>query len=81
MPRDAEQELLDFVRAHVVPKRRRVAADTPLFERRLVDSMNILKLVGYVERELGRQLRTRELVMSNFRTVRTIARTFLDDAR
>lgn len=79
MPSKAEDKLLAYVRAHVAPKTSRVTVATPLFERHVVDSMNVLKLVGYVERALGRRLRTPELIMSNFRTVRTIAHTFLDE--
>lgn len=39
--------------------------------------MNILYLIGYVEKALGRRLNDDEIVMSNFRTVRVIANTFL----
>lgn len=40
--------------------------------------MNILYLIGYVEKALGRRLTDDEIVMSNFRTVRVIAHTFLN---
>jgi acyl carrier protein len=43
--------------------------------------MNILDLIGYVETALGRRLEDDEIVMSNFTTVRAIARTFLTDGR
>ena len=39
--------------------------------------MNILYLIGYVEKAIGRRLTDDEIVMSNFRTVRVIANTFL----
>ena len=76
---DAEDELLDFVRS--ISRRgmaRRVNADTSLFEARALDSMNVLELVGYLERRLGRRLTDDEIVMSNFRSVRAMAGKFLE---
>jgi acyl carrier protein len=80
MPEPERERLLDFVRKRLVKNRRlRVEGQTPLFEKRLIDSINILYLIGYVEKALGRRLRDDELVMSNFRTVETIVSTFLRD--
>ncbi len=74
----SSERLLDFVRRRLLKqKQERVDADTPLFESRLIDSINILYLIGYVEKGLGRRLTDDEVVMSNFRTVRVIANTFL----
>jgi acyl carrier protein len=76
MPRSSEDELLQYVRRELAP-RRRIGLETPLFERGRIDSMNVLRLIAYVERALGRRLRSRELVMANFRTVRAISVRFL----
>jgi acyl carrier protein len=78
MPDPECERLIDFVRKRLVKNRRlTVEGQTPLFEKRLIDSINILYLIGYVEKALGRRLRDDELVMSNFRTAETIASTFL----
>jgi acyl carrier protein len=78
VPDPISERLLDFVRRRLLKQKGvRVDADTPLFESRLIDSMNILYLIGYVEKALGRRLTDDEIVMSNFRTVRVIANTFL----
>jgi acyl carrier protein len=78
VPDPISERLLDFVRRRLLKQKGvRVDADTPLFESRLIDSMNILYLIGYVEKALGRRLNDDEIVMSNFRTVRVIANTFL----
>lgn len=78
MSEQASEQLLEFVRRRLLKqKMARVDADTPLFERRLIDSINILYLIGYVEKALGRRLTDDEIVMSNFRSVRVIANTFL----
>ena len=80
MPDAQEAQLLDFVRRRLVRTRRRsIAVDTPLFANRLIDSINILYLIGYVEKKLGRRLTDKELVMSNFRSVDAIARAFFRD--
>jgi acyl carrier protein len=73
-----DERLLDFVRRRLLKQQGvRLDADTPLFERKLIDSINILYLIGYVEKALGRRLTDDEIVMSNFRSVRVIANTFL----
>jgi len=78
VPDPNSERLLDFVRRRLLKQKGvRVDADTPLFESRLIDSINILYLIGYVEKGLGRRLTDDEIVMSNFRTVRVIANTFL----
>jgi acyl carrier protein len=76
---EAEDELLEFVRS--ISRRgmaRRITADTSLFESRALDSMNVLKLVGYLERRLRRRLTDAEIVMSHFRSVRVMAAKFLE---
>lgn len=78
MPDPDYERLLDFVRRRLLKQKGvRVDADTPLFESKLIDSINILYLIGYVEKALGRRLTNDEIVMSNFRTVRIIGNTFL----
>ena len=78
MPDPESEQLLDFVRRRLIKQKGvRLDADTALFERRLIDSINILYLIGYVEKALGRRLTDDEMVMSNFRSVRVITTTFL----
>jgi acyl carrier protein len=75
----AENELLAFVRS--ISRRgmaRRITAETSLFETRALDSMTVLKLIGYIERRLGRRLSDAEIVMSHFRSVRAMAAEFLE---
>lgn len=75
---DRERDLIRFIERRVLKNRGpRIRATTPLFRHRLVDSMNVLYLIGYVEHALGRQLRDQEIVMSNFDSVRAIVKAFL----
>lgn len=77
-----EDALLALVRGRMLKDRAvQVGPDTELFAERLVDSMNVLGFIGYVERSLGRSLRDDELVMANFRSVRTICERFLGDGQ
>ena len=74
------QHLIDFIRRRVLKDNRvRLDPDTPLFGQRLLDSMNILALIGYVERRRGRRLTDEELVMERFRTVRSIVTSLLNE--
>ena len=74
------QHLIDFIRRRVLKDNRvRLDPDTPLFGQRLLDSMNILALIGYVERRRGRRLTDEELVMEHFRTVRSIVTSLLNE--
>ena len=43
--------------------------------------MNVLRLIAYVERAIGRRLRTNELVMANFRSVQAVADRFFRDGQ
>ena len=76
--RREERALIAFVTTELLGKGRNITitATTPLFEDRLVDSMNILRLIGYIEAKRGRRLDDNEIVMAKFRTVRAMARFF-----
>lgn len=56
-----------------------VTHDTPLFEG-LIDSIRILELIAWTERETGRQIPDPMIRMDHFRTVRRIAETFATEA-
>ncbi len=53
-----------------------IELDTPLFNDGLIDSLKILQLIAFIEVKTGRTIPDREVVMENFRTVRTIAQRF-----
>ena len=73
-----EEALIAFVTTELLKERNvTITATTPLFEDRLIDSMNILRLIAYIEANRGRRLDDNEIVMSNFQTVRIMVRCFL----
>lgn len=53
-----------------------VAADTPLFESGLLDSLSILHLIAEVERLTGSPVPDHLVLMKHFRTVQAITATF-----
>jgi acyl carrier protein len=72
-----EARLLQFVRRELLGEHGgAIDEETYLFDDGLVDSLKILQLIAFVELETGRTIPDRDVVMANFRTVRTIAQQF-----
>jgi acyl carrier protein len=72
-----ERTLLAFVTRELLEGRDvSINAETRLFEDRLIDSMNILRLIAYVERKIGRRLDEKEIAMPKFATVRAMVESF-----
>ena len=77
---NVEQDLLEFIRRKLIGEDGDAVvldAGTLLFEDGLINSINILALIGFVERRVGRRLDDSEILMQNFRSVRTIVGAFL----
>lgn len=53
-----------------------IRPQSQLFAERIIDSINVLPLVGFVEEKLGRPLRDDELVMAHFASVEAIVSSF-----
>lgn len=71
--------IVTFINASLLaPDRARVAADTPLFENGVLDSMRVLDLIAFVEAETARPLPDSLIRLANFRTAASIAATALD---
>jgi acyl carrier protein len=72
-----ETRLMEFVRRELVGSGvGPIDEETYLFDEGLVDSLKILQLIAFIEMQTGREIPDRDVVMANFRTVRTIARRF-----
>jgi acyl carrier protein len=70
--------LVEFVNRDLLEgKGTAVDADSALFENGKLDSLNILRLIAFVETRRGRSIPDREIVMNRFRNLRTIAESFL----
>ena len=53
----------------------KITADTELIEQGVLDSLQILNLVGFIEEKFGVTLPVEEFVPENFKTAVTIAAT------
>lgn len=50
-----------------------VAADYPLLERHVIDSLGMVKLITVIEEEFGIEIDDGDVVPDNWRTIETIA--------
>lgn len=48
--------------------------DTALFSRGLIDSLNVVELVTFVEEEIGRPIPPADITLDNFDSIARIAR-------
>ena len=53
-----------------------VESDTPLFATGLIDSMAIIHVIAFVEKNTGQDIPAQQVVMKHFQTVQAIADTF-----
>lgn len=74
--RDLEARLVAWLDARFGRGRVAIGAETPLFENGLLNSMRILDLIAWTERETGRAIPDAQIRMDNFRTARRIAERF-----
>jgi acyl carrier protein len=72
-----QEQLLKFIKNICKNKQVVIKPETFLFKEKVLDSMNILDLMGFVEKELGRRLTDSEIIASNFESVGKIEETFL----
>lgn len=74
--------MVEWLNVRLVPEGASVTSDTPLFDCGLIDSLRILELIAWTEREIGREIPDTMIRMDNFRTVERIAEVFLpEDSR
>lgn len=72
--------MLRWLNARIAPVGVTILADTPLFARGLLDSIRVLELIAYTEREIGSVIPDSRIRMDNFRTVGRIAEVFVEEA-
>jgi acyl carrier protein len=76
----AAERLLQYINDDLLAGTGRVASeDTPLFDEGWIDSLKILKLIAWIEVATGREAADDQIVMNNFRNVRTIVDYFLPE--
>lgn len=75
-----EQELLKLINRISTKKDYDLSNQTNLFSEHILNSMNILDLIGFVEKHLNRRLNNDEIIMSNFSSIKAIETKFFTDA-
>jgi len=77
-----ETELMDFIKNNLLKdKKTFITKSTLLFKERILDSMNILDIIGFIEDRINRKIRDEELVMSNFKNVKSIIEVFSNEQK
>ena len=71
--------MVAWINARLAPPGVVIAADTPLFRSRIIDSIRILDLIAWTERATGRTIPDREIRMDNFQTIARIAAVFVEE--
>jgi acyl carrier protein len=70
---------VDWINRTLVQDGITIDADTPLFASGLINSLRVLKLIAWTERETGQRIADASIRMDNFRSVRRIAEVFCVD--
>ena len=78
MSADTLESLLQWRNERMAPDNVTIQADTPLFEG-IIDSMKVLELIAWTEKETGQIIPDQKIVMSNFSTARRVAEVFGED--
>ena len=73
--------LIDFIRKISRKKNIELTKTTKLFKNKVLDSMNILDLIGYVENKIRRKLDDNEISMKNFQSAKSIIGAFFNGKR
>lgn len=67
-----EQKIIDFIQNIASEKGVNVEKDTDLFAYNILDSMEILRLLAYLDEELGIEFSTEDLQFNYFQSVESI---------
>ena len=73
-----DELLINFIKKISKKDNIDINTTTPLFKNKILDSMNILDLIGYVEKQIGRKLNDDEINMKNFQNVKSIVGGFFN---
>ena len=74
----SQQKLLDCITNICRDKNVLIKSETLLFKGKVLDSMNILDLIGYIEKQIGRRLTDNEITASNFESIEKIEKIFFN---
>lgn len=64
-----EEKIISFITGSLLEDQFDLEADTSLFQDRLLDSLNLVMLINYLENEFGIKIATSEVSIENLDTV------------
>lgn len=74
-------DLLTFINQKLIAEKgTHVTEQSLLFKDRHLDSISILSLIGYLEKNLGRKIKDEEITIHNFGSVHAIISSFTTHA-
>lgn len=73
---DFLRELLVWLNGRFAPDETTIVADTPLFAGGLIESLRVLEVVAWTEREIGHEISDVSIRIDNFATPARIAELF-----
>jgi len=72
--RNVEQLIKEYIAQEFLHDKPRTMLEGNLIEEGVVDSLGIMTLIAYVEKELGARIKPEDVVVENFESVAAIAR-------
>ncbi|MEM3074343.1 MAG: acyl carrier protein [Candidatus Pacearchaeota archaeon] len=77
MQKLSETVIINFIKDRILKdKNITINKKTLLFKESILDSMNILDIIGFIEDKIGRKIKDDELIMKNFKDVSSIIEVF-----
>ena len=71
---DKETVLLDFIKGEIMHGRNsNITSDENLLESGILDSLGILQLVAFVEKQFGLTIPDKDVVFENFSSIRVLS--------
>ncbi len=66
------QQISEFLVDSLSVQREEFEDDTLLFSEGILDSLNLLELITFIERRMGRRIRSRDITLAHFDSVNRI---------
>lgn len=74
-----KRNLKEFIENKILDSDISIEYETKLFEEKILDSILILDLIGYIEKYIRRKLKNEEMIMSNFESINSICEFFFGE--
>ena len=69
-----EQSIEEYIAQEFLHDKPRIVLESNLVEEGVIDSLGIMSLIAYVEKQFGARIKPEDVVVENFESVAAIAR-------